>query len=283
MGSGHWSTDVYASNSTLRAATGKSAFDYSDTMHTRAVEDRVTHQTLNPLDVEFREARDNDDHPLSVPVAVMFDVTGSMKDVPRHMQETLPDLVDSLRLKGFVEDGQILFGGIGDAYTDAAPLQVGQFEADNRVEDHLGNMWLEGHGGGQNPPQESYELALYFFARHVVTDHWDKRGKKGYLFLTGDERAYPQVDAKQVRRVIGDDLDESIATEAIVREVQERWHLFFVIPAETAHAGDKDMRAHWENLIGTENVLDLPNPKGLADLVASAVGANEEAERNSAP
>lgn len=283
MGSGTWSTDVYASNSTLRASKGISAFHYSDTIHNRPVEEQVVHQTLNPLDVAVREARDNDDHPLSVPVAVMFDVTGSMAHVPKAMQETLPDLVDSLRLKGFVEDGQILFGAIGDAYTDRAPLQVGQFEADNRVEDHLGNVWLEGNGGGQHPPQESYELALYFFARHVATDHWEKRGKRGYLFLTGDERPYPQVDAKQVRRVIGDDLAESISTPAIVAEIQERWHLYFVIPAETAHAGETDMREHWERLIGAENVLDLANPKGLADLVASAVGANEEAERNSAP
>lgn len=281
MGSGHWSTDVYASNASLRAVSGKSAFDYSDTMHTRSVEEQVVHETLNPLDVEFRESRDNDDHPESIPVAVMFDVTGSMHTVPRHMQETLPELVDSLRLKGFVEDGQILFGGIGDAYSDRAPLQVGQFEADNRVEDHLGNMWLEGMGGGQN--QESYELCLYFFARHVVTDHWEKRGKKGYLFLTGDEHAYPKVNHAQVRRIIGDDLDEDIATEAIIEEVKERWHVYFVIPSGTSHANDPALRAHWEGLLGVESVLWLDDPKRLADLVAETVGGIEEAERASAP
>lgn len=270
MGSGHWSTDVYNTSASLRAASGKSAFDYSDTMHTRPREERVVHETLNPLDVEFRESRDNDDHPNSVPVAVMFDVTGSMGHIPRIMQESLPDLVEALALKGLVEDGQILFGGIGDAYCDNAPLQVGQFESDNRVEDHLGNMWLEGGGGGQNT--ESYELAMYFFARHVVTDAWEKRGKKGYLFITGDEHYYPSVNAKQVARVIGDDLSEDIPTKKIVEELQEKWNVYFVVP-KPIHGG----REAWEDLLGSENVIDLSDPKELAQLVAKTVGAAEEA------
>lgn len=281
MGGGNWSTDVYASNAATRSLTGKSAFDYSDTIHHKPREEQVVHQTLNPLDVKFREARDNDDHPLSVPVAVMFDVTGSMHTVPRHMQETLPELVDALKLKAFVEDGQILFGAIGDAYSDAAPLQVGQFEADNRVEDHLGNMWLEGHGGGSG--EESYDLAFYFFARHVVTDAWEKRGEKGFLFITGDEHAYPKVNHTQVRRIIGDDLDEDISIEAIIREVKERWHVYFVIPAGTSHANEPGLKTHWEDLLGVESVLWLDDPKRLADLVAQTVGGIRDAAAIKSP
>ena len=70
-----------------------------------------------------------------------------------------------------------MFGGIGDAQSDRVPLQVGQFESDNRMDDQLRTIFLEGNGGGQK--SESYELATYFIARHTVTDAWEKRGRKG--------------------------------------------------------------------------------------------------------
>ena len=59
-----------------------------------------------------------------------------------------------------------MFGAIGDATCDRVPLQVGQFESDNRMDDDLGRIVLEGGGGGQQT--ESYELAMYFMARHTV-------------------------------------------------------------------------------------------------------------------
>ena len=59
-----------------------------------------------------------------------------------------------------------MFGAIGDATCDRAPLQVGQFESDNRMDDDLGRILLEGGGGGQKT--ESYELAMYFMARHTA-------------------------------------------------------------------------------------------------------------------
>ena len=90
-----------------------------------------------------------------------------------------------LQRGGYVSDAQIMFSGIGDAQSDRVRLQVGQFESDNRMDDQLRTMFLEGGGGGQK--SESYELATYFVARHTATDAWDKRGRKGYLFLIGDE------------------------------------------------------------------------------------------------
>ena len=97
-----------------------------------------------------------------------------------------------------------MFGAIGDATCDRAPLQVGQFESDNRMDDDLSRILLEGGGGGQKT--ESYELAMYFMARHTATDCYDKRGKRGYLFMIGDEMAYPRVKRAEVAAVIGDGL-----------------------------------------------------------------------------
>jgi hypothetical protein len=46
-------------------------------------------------------------------------------------------------------DPQIMFGAIGDATCDRAPLQVGQFESDNRMDDDLGRILLEGGDAGK--------------------------------------------------------------------------------------------------------------------------------------
>lgn len=35
---------------------------------------------------------------------------------------------------------------------------------------------------------------MYFIARHTAIDCWEKHGCKGYLFLIGDEMAYPRAD-----------------------------------------------------------------------------------------
>jgi hypothetical protein len=145
---------VYDAAARYRAATGASAFGYSDSGATRV------HPDLDPRDI-MRESRDSDEHPESLAIAVLFDVTGSLRHVPRALQEKLPQLLGLLLRQGYVEHPQILFGAIGDATCDRAPLQIGQFESDNRMDDDLGRILLEG-GGGQMT--ESYELAMYFMA-----------------------------------------------------------------------------------------------------------------------
>src|SRR5512144_834384 len=131
-----------------------------------------------------RESRDSAEHPVSLAVAVLFDVTGSMGTVPRVLQAKLPDLHSLVQRRGYVEHPQLLFGAIGDATCDRVPLQIGQFESDNRMDAQLGTIVLEGGGGGQRT--ESYELAAYFMARHTRLDSLVKRGRRGYLFIIGD-------------------------------------------------------------------------------------------------
>src|SRR5207245_8856531 len=136
--------------------------------------------------------------------------------------------------RGYVSDPQVLFGVIGDHHAgDELPLQIGQFESDNRIETHLGNAVLEGGGGGGI--QESYELALYAMARHTAIDCFEKRGEKGYCFIVGDELPYPQISRQAVQAVFGEDLQADLSTRDIVREVQERYQLYVIIPARALH------------------------------------------------
>jgi hypothetical protein len=267
MGGGRWKASTYKAAETYRSTHNISAFDYSDSGATK------THNELDPMGVS-RESRDSAEHPESTPVVVPFDVTGSMRLVPRGLQTKLTALLGLLLLKGYVPHPQIMFGAIGDATTDRAPLQVSQFESDNRMDEHLGKIYLEGNGGGQKT--ESYELFLYWLARHVSTDAWDKRRRRGYLFLIGDEMAYPRVKAAEVRKIIGDELAGDITLEAIVREVQQRWDVYFIIPSGAAHSGDTEVLEFWRALFG-QNVIVLDDLDAVAETIALTIGLAEDA------
>lgn len=274
MGSGTWSTDVYAAAKAYRARTGDSAFAYTDKLRSTSRDKWRVHPDLDPKGVATRESRDSDEHPASQPIAVLFDVTGSMGDIPRVLQTKLPGLFGLLLRKGYVESPQIMFGGVGDATCDRAPLQVGQFESDNRMDEQLGKILLEGGGGGQM--SESYELAMYFMARHTAIDSHAKRGRRGYLFLIGDELAYGKVKADEIREVIGDDVGEDIPLSQIVTELKRRWEVFHIIPQGAYHSGDDRVGAFWRKLFG-QNVIELDDLDAVCETIAVTIGLAERA------
>ncbi|HJE58478.1 MAG TPA: hypothetical protein K8V84_08185 [Nocardiopsis listeri] len=274
MGSSHWSTDAYHARQAFRDSRGIGAFDYHDNATKGARSTWRPHPTLDPHGVTVRESRDSDAHPNSLAVSVLFDVTGSMGGVPRVLRTKLPDLFGLLLRKGYVEDPQILFGAIGDATCDRVPLQIGQFESGNELEDDLGNLLLEGGGGGRLT--ESYELAMYFMARHTAMDCLDKRGRRGYLFVVGDEMAYGAVKAREVREVIGDDLTENIAFPAILDELRRRFEVFYIMPTGSAHFRDDRVRTFWDEHLG-QNLILLEDLDAVCETIAVTVGLGEEA------
>ena len=265
MGSGRWSADVYETAERLRG--GKSAFAYSDSGA------RSVHPGLDPFDVGKRESRDGDEHPESLAIAVLFDVTGSMGSVPRTLQKKLPKLLGLIKDGGYAADPQLMFGAIGDATCDRAPLQVGQFESDNRMDGDLERILLEGGGGGQKT--ESYELAMFFMARHTATDCYDKRGRRGYLFIIGDEMPYPAVKPREVNAWIGDELPQPVAIHNLVAQLTRRWDTYFILPEGTAHAGDGQVLSAWRSLLG-QNVIELADLDAVSETIALTVGLGEE-------
>jgi hypothetical protein len=275
MGSGIWSTSVYDDAARARLRAGRTAFDYSHATTTSVPRsDWRVHASLDPKGVGLRESRDSAEHPNSVAIACLFDHTGSMGDLPIELQKKLPQLLGLILRKGYLEHPQILFGAIGDATCDRAPLQVGQFESDNRMDENLGRILIERGGGGQMT--ESYELALYFMARHTAIDCWEKRRHKGYLFLTGDEMAYPRVKRDEVRAVIGDGLQADIPVAEIAAEVQRRYEVFYVLPRNASHGGDARVLGFWRKLLG-QNVLEVDDAGAVAETIALTVGLFEGA------
>lgn len=272
MGGTNWSTDAYKEAARLRKSTGKSDFAYSDAA--RARHNWNIHPTLDPKGVTFRESRDSDAHPRSTAISVIFDETGSMGGIPRVFQKKLAELMSVLLLKGYIQDPQILFGALGDATCDRVPLQVGQFESGVEMDEHLRNIILEGGGGGTN--HESYELALYFLARHTAMDCWDKRGRKGYAFIIGDEMAYKSVNKQHVAQHIDDGLERDIPLQQIINEVQRRYHLFFIFPLNASHGHDERIKNFWNDLLG-QNVIFLEDENAVSETIALTIGLTEDA------
>ena len=272
MGGTAWSASSYADRVNMRAASGASTFGYSDAMASTPSHARAAHDTLKPFGVKIRESRDSDVHPESLAIAVFCDVTGSMRRVPSIMQKNLPKLMALLISKGYVEHPQIMIGAIGDATSDRVPLQVGEFESGIEIADNLTNLYLEGGGGGSS--EESYELAAYFLARHTSMDCLEKRGKRGYAFIIGDEKPYSQISPSQVEKIIGDTLQAPIQTSELFKELDEKFDVYFIFPNMTNHWGDKRVEEVWQDLVG-QRLLKLDQPESICELIASTIGLAE--------
>ena len=132
MGNGYWNTTAYTNAASARRKAGVDDFGYTSVMRGVPRGQRKPAPSLDAYRATVREARDSDEHPNSTPIAVLFDVTGSMLNVPQTLQRRLPDLLGLLTRGGYAQDPQILVGAIGDDVFDAVPLQIGQFESDNR-------------------------------------------------------------------------------------------------------------------------------------------------------
>jgi hypothetical protein len=274
MGNGRWSTDVYSSRATTKKATGQSTFAYNDDVLAKLPShERKIHDRLEPKSIKWRESRDSAEHPESNSIAVAFDVTGSMGTIPRVLQSKLPALHGLLQRKGYIEHPQVLFAAIGDSYTDMAPLQVGQFESDNRMDEDLEHIWLEGNGGGQM--HEGYEMFLYFLARKTACDGFEKRGKKGYAFIIGDEKTYPAATREHIKEIFGEASEADIPVQQLVKEVQEKYELFFLMPRSASYfTTHPEILASWKQLLG-ERALVLDDEAAVCETIALAIGLHE--------
>jgi hypothetical protein len=226
--------------------------------------------SMNPLGVVARECRDSDLHPRSVGVVFALDVSGSMEAIPEQLAtRTLPTF---MKLTGqYLDDPQLLFLAFGNAYSDQSPLQVGQFESEAPLIDHwLSTCHLEGKGGGLG---ESYDLAMYFCARHTVMDCLKKRSKKGYFFMTGDEVPFTHVHPPQVQGLIGGAVDARILIADLTIELQRSFDVFFLIP-DRERAARYECEAVWKLLLDRRCVV-LETPDDTALVAAVLIGISE--------
>lgn len=228
-----------------------------------------------------RESRDSADHPKSLAIAFLLDGTGSMGDIPERMaRSTLPAFMATV-LGLDVRHPQILFGMLGDTETDLRPgrepIQVGQFESTAE----LMNAWLRRyargafHGGGNGG--ESYHLGFKFLAERTAIDCFEKRGKRGYAFFTGDDHAFPSSGNGEMAGVFGDIHEGVRPMRELLAEAEKKYHVFFVIP-DPQRALNKGSRGTveetWRALLG-DQVVVARHPDDICIICAALVALTE--------
>ena len=231
---------------------------------------RGCHPLMNPKGLRMRESCDSAAHPNTTAIAFALDVTGSMGHIPKLLAtQELPQFMKLLTACR-VPDPQLLFIAVGDATSDNAPLQVGQFESTAELMDQwLTWSYLEGGGGGGN--QESYELVFYTLAQHTAIECFDKRKQKGYLFMTGDELPYPVISRHQVGSIFDEKLDEDLPIEEVIAAAAETYHLFFLIPDLGRRARCEE---RWRELLG-DRVICMEKAEDTCAVAALIVAVTE--------
>lgn len=231
-----------------------------------------SNRSIDPLMViknKVRESCDSEEHPTSYPIIIGLDVTGSMGRVPENLiKEAFPEIMKTIMEKG-VEHAQICFVGIGDHYSDQAPIQVGQFEtSDELTEKWLKAIYIEGGGGGNNG--ESYQLAWYFAAFHTKIDSFEKRGIKGTLITIGDEPCHASISGKVLKQLFGEGEAEMLTSE-LMKEVQKKWDIYHINVNDYASERYNSPRK-WEDLLGDHLLLsESMDSKEIGDILSTVI------------
>jgi hypothetical protein len=167
-----------------------------------------------------------------------------------------------------------MFMAFGDAECDQAPLQVSQFEADNRIVEQLTEIYLEGNGGGNG--HESYEFPWYFAAKHTEHDSLIKRGKRGYLFTIGDEPIGPGLKKAALLKFLDDGAERDFSSAELLDEARRMYDCYHIVIKEGNHArGDlAGVLRTWQPLLG-QHVIQLDDHTKLSETIVSAIEVAE--------
>lgn len=103
---------------------------------------------FDPKNIKVRESCDSKEFPITTPIIIGLDVTGSMDPVLMTISKSLNDLMLKILNNDSIPGPHLMFMGIGDACCDSAPLQVTQFESDIKIAEQMNKIWFEQGGGG---------------------------------------------------------------------------------------------------------------------------------------
>lgn len=276
MGGGCTSSSSLGTLRAAAVASNPSSAGFSYSASASAVHPDMDPAKPNAAGRKVRESVASADNPNPTPIAVFLDVTGSMASQPQVAADNLPGLYALIKEKGYVQYPHIMFGAVGDAHGDVAPLQVGQYEADERVLDWLQKIWMEGRGGGAHGSlgsHEDYELMLYYMAHHTELD-CHKHGKKGYLILCADELPYPKLERRVVEEFLGERIEADIPFDVILDAVKKKFHFFYILPKNAYHGEDDTVINFWKGKLG-EHFIRVDDLSDLSSVVAGLVGLYE--------
>lgn len=246
MGYGSYSASDWAKLKNSRQLSGN-----------QRVEEVFTRKSCDPkYDPKFigtRECFDSEDHPNSTPIVVGLDVTGSMGYLAVKVATgALNELITKLYSTGAVEDPALMCAAYGDIM-DVSPLQVTQFESDIRIAQQLLDIYFENGGNGEVVPTCLWE----FLACHTNIDAVNKRHEKGFVFTIGDDARIRENNVDQtIARIIGDTTSYG-TREAVLSDVQQKFHVFHIMIGRRNTSNDSLLPGHTVN-ISRDEIDNIP-------------------------
>lgn len=198
-------------------------------------------------------------------LAILFalDGTGSMgKEVGKalYAMGRMNGLLEGLRRICQTDLSYMVVQDVCDLHP---PVQMAQFESDQRIAEHI-RLLIPDKGGGDEI--EDYDLGVAFVDLAVETDIYGHYGLKGHFQIVADEVGRGMVYPHDVERYLGHSLQSSVSTEEICHHLLEKWHLFYIQVLSKSHA-----TRWWTERLGEGRVVPCSNTDLLAELQAGLV------------
>ena len=262
MGYGNFTPDQW---SNYKTRTGVGTLSVDDVYTNKRADNKYL-----PKNFTIRESRDSDDHPNSTPIIIALDVTGSMKRLLDVISKRLSDLVTEIINRQPVVDPQIMFNAVGDySARDNFPLQATQFESDIKIAEQLIQLYFEQGGGGNG--RESYHLPMYLAAKRTSTDNFEKRGKKGFLFIIGDDGYQNIITKEEIANVFGDEVEDDMTIEEMLAEAERSYEVFYLFMTEGETYTDKKLE-NWRDILG-ERAIKVTDCTKIPEIIVSLLEA----------
>jgi hypothetical protein len=207
------------------------------------------------------------------PVCFNLDVSGSNIEFATIFYDKAPMLHGQIEQQGYLKDFDISFSATGDAYTDSAPLQVGNFAYGLKNDAVLAKLFLEGGGGGQK--METYELSAYYFAKKCTMPN----AKNPFFFFIGDEAPYPELEPRLLQKVVGSKISKSVDSGIVFESLMKKFkgNVFFL---QNPYYGNRNrtyetnsIRAQWEEYFGDRKgqILPVYEEKSVVDVILGVI------------
>ena len=261
MGGGSYSRSVYSSSSSW---SGSSSSGSSSTA-SRRMSSSSLHSSMKPKGKIITSNSKN-------PIIIALDVTGSNIELARIVYDKMPMLHGQIEQQGYLDDFDICFMAVGDAYTDDYPLQVTDFAKGIALDSWLEKVVLEGNGGGNGG--ESYNLAAEYLNQNFkfAPDATPR------VFFIADEPIHKTIEHEHFRDYIGSgerssdaQMSKKAVFERLNRKVDDS--VFCLNPSNRGYESSID---DWKKAIPSQNVIKIKDAKEIVDLILGTIALTSQ-------
>lgn len=200
------------------------------------------------------------------PVIIVLDVTGSNTEHAKTVYDKMPMFYGNLKQKGYLDDFDISFCAVGDAYCDTYPLQAGSFAKGTELDSWIKKIVLEGGGGGQ--VTESYELMAYYLYHNTRFQD----GARPIVFFIGDEKPYEQVEKSQAEEYGLPEPEGNTNAFALLRnKVKDNIYMLLTPYHSYGSCVNDEIEAAWKKLMPKEHVIKITAQKSIMDVMLGII------------